>query len=261
MFVSPSPVAFNIFGIPMYYYGLTMALALICGVLVSVKVQYKFYPQLDPDLVYDISPYAILSGILFARLYYCLLNLDFYFYNPFEILWFRHGGISIHGAIFGGILALWILSKSHKVPFLRLCDIFSFGLVIAQAVGRWGNFFNSEAFGVPTNLPWKLYIPVYMRPEQYVMENFFHPTFLYESILDVLIFVFLLILQFRLKDKKDGLIAGVYLVLYSIVRIFVEHLRVDSALDIFSVPIATIVSVFIIIAVSVAFVVYSKKSA
>ena len=108
---------------------------------------------------------------------------------PTEILAIRHGGISIHGAILGGLIGLFIFAKRHKISALKLCDISALGLVIAQAIGRWGNFFNSEAFGSPTEMAWKLYIPGQYRPIPYTNYEYFHPTFLYESILNILIFI------------------------------------------------------------------------
>ena len=122
----------------------------------------------------------------------------------------------------------------------------SIGLILAQAFGRWGNFFNSEAFGLPTNLPWKLYIAPQYRPIPFTNIEYFHPTFLYESMLDLLLFVFLFYLIKNNKLKKEGNLALIYLILYSIIRIFVENIRIDSILYLFGVPIAILVSVGII---------------
>ena len=136
------------------------------------------------------------------------------------------------------------------MPFLRYADLFSFGLVTGQIIGRWGNFFNSEAFGLPTNLPWKLYIPIFSRPIEYKMKEFFHPTFLYESLLNIIVFIILFILLTKLKNRKNGIIFFSYLILYSIVRLIVETIRIDSVLNFGILHIAHITSiVFIIISI------------
>jgi phosphatidylglycerol:prolipoprotein diacylglycerol transferase len=174
------------------------------------------------------------------------VNFSYYSHHPLEIFSIRQGGLSIHGMIIVGIVALWGFAKFYKLSFLKLCDVFLCASALAQSIGRWGNFFNSEAFGLPTNLPWKLYIPYSHRPLQYINFEYFHPTFLYESILDFLIFV-ILFLCFKKLSQKSGTIAAMYLIMYSLVRIFVEHLRIDSVLNIAGFPIAQIVSVVMLI--------------
>ncbi|RMF27570.1 MAG: prolipoprotein diacylglyceryl transferase, partial [Cyanobacteria bacterium J083] len=141
-------------------------------------------------------------------------------------------GIAIHGAVIGGAIAALIFAKVKKVSFWQLADIVTPGLILGQAIGRWGNFFNSEAFGRPTNLPWKLYIPPSRRPPEYINYDYFHPTFLYESIWNLLVFALLLYLFFwGLKNPhrlKVGTIALVYLIAYSLGRFWIEGLRTDS---------------------------------
>ena len=246
MFQAHSQIICTIFGLHIYFYGVILAIAIIIGTFVSEYVSATFF-KYPKDTVIDLAPYLVIFGIIGARLYYCLLNYDFYMRFPTEILAIRHGGISIHGAILGGFIGLIIYAKRHKLSILRLCDVTSIGLVLAQAIGRWGNFFNSEAFGLPTDLPWKLYIAPQYRPIPYNDYEFFHPTFLYESVLNLLIFIVLfLVIKFN-KSKKDGNIALLYLVLYSLARIIVENLRIDSVMYIHGIPIAIIVSVCIII--------------
>lgn len=248
MFVSPGDVAFCLAGtVPVYYYGIIMALSLTCGVMISDKILNKFYPELNSEIVFDISPHIILCAILGARLYYCLLSFPYYSQHPSEIFQVWHGGISIHGALIGGLIGGIFYAKRHHLPILKLCDIFSYGLIIGQALGRWGNYFNSEAFGRPTNSFLKLYIPIYKRPLEYMQYDYFHPTFLYESILDVCIFLILFFVVRKFVKKLDGVVFFSYLILYSIVRIIIEQVRIDSVLDIYGIPIAQIVSVIIIV--------------
>ena len=250
MFASHSQIICTVFGLNIYYYGVILALAIVFGVFISEYFGNKYF-RLKKETIIDMSPYVIIFGIIGARLYYCLLNFGFYFRFPTEILAVRHGGISIHGAILGGVIGLLIFSIRHKLSALKLADVSVLGLSIAQAIGRWGNFFNSEAYGYPTNLPWKLYIAPQYRQIPYENYQYFHPTFLYESILDLLIFVFLYVMVRKNLNTKDGNLALIYLVLYSIIRIFVEYLRIDSVLYIKGIPVAIIVSVGIILVSSV----------
>ena len=246
MFTAHSQILCTIFGVNIYYYGVLMALAISVGTLVSDWIGAKFF-DLKKETIIDLAPYLIIFGIVGARLYYCILNYDFYLKFPTEILALRHGGISIHGAILGGFVGLVLYAYRHKASILKLCDVVSLGLILGQAIGRWGNFFNSEAFGRPTNLPWKLYIAPQYRPIPYQDNNFFHPAFLYESILDVIIFIILVLIVKSDKIKKEGNIALIYLILYSVVRIIVESFRLDSVCYLFGVPVAIFVSVGIIV--------------
>lgn len=240
-----------------------MGISLVIGILIAYFITKKYYPELNPEIIYDISPYIIIGAILGARVYYCIVSYPYYILHLSEIFKIWNGGLSIHGAIIGGLIGGIIYAKIYKLPILKLCDIFSCGLVLGQAMGRWGNFFNSEAFGRPTMSFLKLYIPVYKRPLEYMQYNYFHPTFLYESILDVCIFLvlFLLIRKFtKNKDKcMDGIVFFSYLILYSIARIIVEQVRIDSVLNIFGIPIAQIVSAFIIL-ISVIAIIKIKKN-
>lgn len=257
MFTSPSQILCTVFGVNIYYYGVIMALAITVGTLVSDWAGTKYF-GLKNETIIDLAPYLIFFGILGARIYYCALNYDFYLRFPTEIIAIRHGGISIHGAMLGGFFGLWLFAKRHKFKLLTLCDVSVIGLSIAQAIGRWGNFFNSEAFGSPTNLPWKLYIAPQYRPVPYQDYQFFHPAFLYESILDIALFAILLIHAKTGKIKKEGNLTLIYLILYSIIRIIVEMCRLDSVKYILGVPVAIFASVGIII-VSIALLIYNKK--
>ena len=254
MFEAHSQVICTVFGINIYYYGVILALAIVAGSFLSDFYAQKFF-GLKKETIIDLSPYLIIFGILGARAYYCLLNYDFYLRFPTEILAIRHGGISIHGALIGGLIGLIIYAKRHKLSISKLCDSVVMGLPMAQAIGRWGNFFNSEAFGLPTNLPWKLYIAPQYRPIPFTENEYFHPTFLYESILDLCIFGILLYIAKRNLNKKSGNLTLIYLILYSIARIGVETLRLDSVRDVLGIPVAIFVSTSIIILASVALIV------
>ncbi|MBR1943367.1 prolipoprotein diacylglyceryl transferase [bacterium] len=242
---SPGAVAFKFFGIPIYFYGIFIALATITGFTVSYLIAKKLYKDFDADILYDVVSVALLGGIIFARLYYCLLNYSYYSTHLLDILNIRQGGLAIHGGLLGAFLFGGIYAKIKKYPILKLCDICSYGLILAQAVGRWGNFFNSEAYGLPAKHFIGLYIPENMRFAGYEFYKYFHPTFLYESVLNLLIFLILFFVIRIFKIKFDGLIFASYLILYSIVRFFVEGLRLDCIVNVGALHVPQIVSLLI----------------
>ena len=246
MFASHSQILCTIFGVNIYFYGVVLALAIVVGTFWADYISTKYF-GLEKETIIDMAPYIIIAGIIGARLYYCCLNYDFYLRFPTEILAIRHGGISIHGALIGGFAGLVLFAKKKNISICKLCDISAAGLPLAQSIGRWGNFFNSEAFGGPTNLPWKLYIAPQYRPIPYQDYQYFHPAFVYESILDLIIFGILFYFVKTKKIAKEGDLTLIYLILYSVVRIIVESIRLDSVKYIFGLPIAIFVSVCIIV--------------
>lgn len=260
MFVSPGEIAFKLGPISLHYYGIIMALSLLLGILAAKFICEKIYKEFDADMVYEIAPYLIMGAIFGARLYYCIMSFDYYLQNPVEIIQIWQGGLSIHGAIIGGLIVGVLYAKRHKLPILKLCDIFSYGLILGQALGRWGNFFNSEAFGRPTENFLKLYIPIYKRPLEYLGVDYFHPTFLYESVLNICIFLILFFVVRKLAKDKDGIIFFSYLILYSVVRILIEQVRIDSILNVFGIPIAQIISLLFIIIGVVGIILVNKST-
>lgn len=246
MFVipAPNPIAISVFGFPIYWYGITMALAIFSAMIVANKL-FNFTNRISrKDIIIEFAPIIIISGIFGARLYFCLLNPGFYFTHPLEILDFRQGGLSIHGAILGGILSLVFIAKKIKISLMSIMDSLACATFLGQAIGRWGNYFNSEAYGVPVEgQNWGLFIPESRRVAQFIDFSFFHPTFLYESVLDFCGFLLLLWLTVKFAKKYRGLVFFVYLILYAIIRFIIEQMRVDSALNVGVIPIAQIVSI------------------
>ena len=243
MFKSPGEIAFSIGNISVHYYGLCISFGIVLGLLVSYFICKKYYKDINPDIIFDIAIPVIIGGIVGARLYYCLLSFDYYSKHILEIIQIYKGGLSIHGAIIGGLISGVIYAKKKNLPILKLCDIFTFALVTGQIIGRWGNFFNSEAFGLPAQNFLKLYIPAEKRPLLFMGNEYFHPAFLYESLLNIVVLILLyLLLQ---KKQKDGKIFLYYLIMYSIVRIIIESVRIDSVLYVFGLPVATFVSLII----------------
>lgn len=245
MFILPTPstVAFNLFDIPIYMYGIIMAVAIFIAILVANSYFNKNNPAYYKDSIIENAIYIIFSGVLGARLYYCLLNFHYYIAKPLEILDIRQGGLSIHGAILGGILCLFFVSYRTRVPLLKYLDAISTTTILGQAIGRWGNYFNSEAYGLPVkSQTWGVLIPESRRLPEYMQYSLYHPTFLYESILDLFAFAVLSCIYFKFSRYK-GVAFFSYLILYSMIRFFIEQIRVDSALNVGSVPIAEVVSV------------------
>lgn len=207
-------VAFTFFGIDIMWYGILMATGMILGVLLALKEAKRV--GIDEDDVLNLALIAIPSGLLGARLYYVIFNWSYYSQNVFEILNFRGGGMAIHGALIGGILSGFIYTKTKGINFFKMADAVMLGIPLAQAIGRWGNYINGEAHGGPTDLPWGIMVDGMK----------VHPTFLYESIWDLGIFIFLWL--FRKNKKYEGQLAITYIILYSIGRVFIEGLRTDS---------------------------------
>ncbi len=240
---SPGEVAFFIFNFPIYWYGIILAFAVFVGVACAEILARKF-SVLPHNFFIDNSPLVIICGIVGARIYYCFVNFNYYIKHPFEIIDIRQGGLSVHGMIFAGVIAVYFLAKKYRVSILAILDVLVCPVILAQAIGRWGNFFNSEAFGYPTNADWGVYIPVSHRPLAYINYDLFHPAFIYESFLD---FAAFFILFFIFRKMPEGVTFFSYLILYSIIRIIVENFRIDSVLNIASIPVAQWVSCFFIL--------------
>jgi phosphatidylglycerol---prolipoprotein diacylglyceryl transferase len=234
-FTSPG-TGFPIGPLHLRWYGLLIASAVLIGLALSQRLAKS--RQLSPDLVGDLLIWLIVGAIPGARLYYVLFQWSYYSQHPDQILAIWRGGIAIHGAIIGGILATLLFSRVKHCSFWRLADVVAPSLILGQAIGRWGNFFNSEAFGSSTDLPWKLFIPakclaastsvVDCPPNALVPAGYFHPTFLYESVWNLMVFGILMTLFVRFPKLKRGTLFLVYAIAYSLGRFWIEALRTDS---------------------------------
>jgi len=182
---------------------------------------------IDPEDLLKASELALLGGLVGARLYYVLFNLDYYGQFPSKIFAVWEGGLAIHGGVLGGILVGGIYAWRRKLPLASYLDVAAPSLALGQAIGRWGNFFNEEAFGTPTSVPWKLFISPPHRPLVYAQDEFFHPTFLYESLWDLGVFL-LLVLAFRGRfARAPGALFLAYVGAYSVGRFITEGIRTD----------------------------------
>lgn len=243
---SPGEIAFKIGSFQIYNYGICVALAALIGFCVSYFVIKHDYKDIEPDILFDVAAVGIMSGIICARIYYCILNFGYYSLHLNEIFNLRQGGMAVQGGILGGFILTSLYCYFKKYSILKLADIISYGLIMAQAVGRWGNFFNSEAYGLPAKHFIAVFIPENLRVGGYEFYKYFHPTFLYESILNLLVFLILFFIIRHMKTKFDGFVFALYLILYSLVRFFVEGLRLDSIVNVGALHIPQIMSLIII---------------
>lgn len=229
-FQSPGPILYDFGPITIRWYGFLIASAVLIGVTLSQYLAKR--RGVNPDLLGDLAIWLVIGAIPCARIYYVLFEWQEYAQRPEDIIAIWKGGIAIHGAIIGGTIATMIFARLNQVSVWQLIDLVVPSLSLGQAIGRWGNFFNSEAFGRPTDLPWKLYIPPSRRPLEYLNYEYFHPTFLYESIWNIGVFILLLSLFFwGLKHKGKlplGALTCIYFLCYSLGRVWIEGLRTDS---------------------------------
>ena len=229
IFTSPGPLVFQLGPIALRWYGLLIAIAVLLGLTLATRLGRA--RGIEPSLIADLLPLMVLGAVLGARLYYVLLEWRQYGGNWLDALAIWRGGIAIHGALLGGSLAAVLFCRWRKQPFWPLLDVLVPAVALGQAIGRWGNFFNSEAFGLPTDLPWKLFIPLAFRPSEFLDQAYFHPTFLYESIWNLGVCILLLLL-FRAASRGSiqllpGTLSCVYLLAYSSGRVWIEGLRTD----------------------------------
>ena len=240
---SPGPELFQLGPFSLRWYGLLIAISVLIGLNLSGELARK--KGLKKNLINDLLPILVLASVIGARIYYVafewrnytgknfwssinFLNLNIPIPSAIEI-W--GGGIAIHGALLMGTLSIIFFCRWRKEPFWDVIDVLVPSVALGQAIGRWGNFFNNEAFGIPTSLPWKLFIPYGFRPEIFSTQDYFHPTFLYESVWNIFVFGILIFL-FRKANKREialpsGSLSCLYLITYSLGRLWIEALRTD----------------------------------
>lgn len=225
----PSPIIFEIGPLALRYYGLCIALGIIVATwLTGRELERKGY---DRDLALDSLFFIVPLGFIGARAYHVITDYDLYQSDPLPAIFLvQNGGLGIYGGVVGGFIGLLIFARYRSISPLAFADAIAPGLILAQAIGRWGNYFNQELFGRPSDLPWAIRIDPENRPTGYADAETFHPTFLYESIWNVLVCLVLLWVARRFAERlKDGDVFLLYVSLYSVGRFFVETLRIDPA--------------------------------
>jgi len=219
------PQSFAVGTVVIHYYGLVMAAAVLAGYLLARKRAARY--GLSAGQADDIIFWAVIGGFVGARLYHIASSFGYYWTHPADIIKVWNGGLSIYGVIFGGMLAILLYQKilHHKSYILNLFDWLAPSVLLGQIIGRFGNLFNYEIIGYPTNLPWKMFVPAAFRPVEYLPYAYFHPFFLYEVLGNIIIFIYLL--KFR-KNRWPGSLSFSYLLLYNALRFFLEFIRTDS---------------------------------
>jgi len=233
-------IAFELFGVPIYWYAILIVGSMILGLIWCKLHDGRFGIKFEQLL--DLAIIVLPTAIICARLYYVLFSLDYFLSNPSEIIRIKDGGLAIYGGIIGGIIVIAIFSKIKKLKLLDITDYIAPIVAFCQSIGRWGNYINIEAYGYETNWPIK------MEVIEAGITKYVHPTFLYESICTLAIFIVLSILS--RKRKFSGEITFMYIICYSFIRFFIEGLRTDS-LMLFNCRISQILSLALFIVFSI----------
>ena len=239
------PVMFRLFDLNIHWYSVLILIGIIIGIILLEREAKRFkYPK---DLIFNICFWAIIIGIIGARLYYVIFNFSYYSHNLLEIFAIWNGGLAIHGGIIAGVLTVILFAKKYHLNFLKLLDMAAPSLILAQAIGRWGNFFNGEAHGIATSYSQlkDLWIPEFIIDGMNIGGIYYLPTFYFESLWCLLGFIILIMIR-RMKYIKIGATTCVYLMWYSFGRFFIEAWRTDS-LMIGGFKVAQLISVLLFI--------------
>ncbi len=232
------PIPFLNQSFHIYFYGILITLGVVAATLLA-QSEAKRHGQ-NPEILWDMLFWIVLAGIVGARIWHILtpppsmvaqgITTQYYLTHPLMMIDIRNGGLGIPGAVAGGILAMWVYTRRKKLSLITWLDITAPGLALAQAIGRWGNFFNQELYGAPTNLPWKIYIDPAHRLPGFQDFSYYHPLFLYESLWNLANMAILLWLSRRFSDRlKTGDIFLSYLVIYPVGRFLLDFLRLDAS--------------------------------
>lgn len=226
-------------------YSLCILVGIILAFILIRKESKRF--NIKDDFISNLIFWCVIYGIVGARIYYVLFNLDYYMHSPIEIIKVWNGGLAIHGGIIAGLITLIYFCKKEKVSIIKILDISCIGLIVGQACGRWGNFFNMEAYGseVTRGFLENLHLPEFIINGMHIGGHYYHPTFLYESLFCVLGLIIMLLIR-RIPKIKQGMIISFYLVWYGILRYFIEALRTDS-LMLGNIKVAQLVSILFIL--------------
>lgn len=223
---SPAHGVLHLGPIPLHAYGLCLA----AGVIVATVIAERRWARRghDPKDIGDIAVWVVIAGVLGARLYHVLTDYELYTHHPLKAFYIWDGGLGIWGAVAAGAIAVLVLARRRHLDVLGIMDAIAPGVVLAQAIGRWGNYFNQELFGRPTTLPWALEIDPAHRPARYHQYSTFQPTFLYESLWCLVVYAILLQVERRFRLRKGQTLA-LYIALYTAGRFVFENMRSDYA--------------------------------
>ena len=233
------PQGFQLGPVFIRYYGIILMLGALAGGWLAAREAKR--REHDTEIVWDLLIWLIVGGVIGARLWHVFTpspsaiaegrTTMFYLTHPFDLINLRNGGLGIPGAVIGGAITLLFYARKHGLNFAEWADIAAPALALGQAIGRWGNFFNQELYGAPTNLPWKIYIDPLYRLPGFESREYYHPLFLYESLWNLANMALLLWLTRRFSERlKSGDIFLVYLIVYPVGRFLLDFLRLDAAM-------------------------------
>ena len=250
-----NPIAIDLGPIQVHWYGLIIGFGVLLGLIIALRESER--RGLDKEIFTDLILFAVPIAIISARIYYVIFQWEYYSQNPGDIIKIWNGGIAIHGALIGSVLTAIVFAKVKKVSFWKLVDIAAPSLLLGQAIGRWGNFMNQEAHGgeVTRSFLENMHLPEFIINQMYINGTYYHPTFLYESIWNILGVIILLSL--RKVNLRRGELFLTYVIWYSIGRYYIEGLRTDSLMLTDSLRIAQVISI-VLVAVAIALVVYRR---
>ncbi|GAB6257352.1 MULTISPECIES: prolipoprotein diacylglyceryl transferase [Peribacillus] len=250
-----NPIAIDLGPIQVHWYGLIIGFGVLLGLIIALRESER--RGLDKEIFTDMILFAVPIAIISARIYYVIFQWEYYSQNPGDIIKIWNGGIAIHGALIGSVLTAIVFAKVKKVSFWKLADIAAPSLLLGQAIGRWGNFMNQEAHGgeITRSFLENMHLPEFIINQMYINGTYYHPTFLYESIWNILGVIILLSL--RKVNLRRGELFLTYVIWYSIGRYYIEGLRTDSLMLTDSLRIAQVISI-VLVAVAIALVVYRR---
>ncbi|CAH0136346.1 Prolipoprotein diacylglyceryl transferase [Peribacillus frigoritolerans] len=250
-----NPIAIDLGPIQVHWYGLIIGFGVLLGLIIALRESER--RGLDKEIFTDLILFAVPIAIISARIYYVIFQWEYYSQNPGDIIKIWNGGIAIHGALIGSVLTAIVFAKVKKVSFWKLVDIAAPSLLLGQAIGRWGNFMNQEAHGgeVTRSFLENMHLPEFIINQMYINGTYYHPTFLYESIWNILGVIILLSL--RKVNLRRGELFLTYVIWYSVGRYFIEGLRTDSLMLTESLRIAQVISIVLVV-VAIALVVYRR---
>lgn len=251
-----NPVMFNFLGLEIHWYSVLILIGIIIGLILLEREAKKF--NYSKELIFNICFWAIIIGIIGARLYYVIFNFSYYKNNLLEIFAIWNGGLAIHGGIIAGVITVIFFAKKYHLNFLKLLDMAAPSLILAQAIGRWGNFFNSEAHGIATTYSElkNLLVPEFIIKGMNIGSVYYLPTFYFEFLWCILGFIVLILIR-KMKYIKIGTTTSVYLMWYSIGRFFIEAWRTDS-LMLGGFKVAQIISVILFI-IGLSYIIYLSR--
>ncbi|WP_449622704.1 prolipoprotein diacylglyceryl transferase [Robertmurraya sp. Marseille-Q9965] len=250
-----NPIAFSLGPIDVHWYGIIIGVGLALALFLAIREGER--RGLEKDTFADLMLWAIPIAIISARIYYVLFEWGYYSQNPGDIIKIWNGGIAIHGALIGSVITAYVFSKNKGISFWKLADIAAPSIILGQAIGRWGNFMNQEAHGEEVSRAFleNLYLPDFIVDQMYINGTYYHPTFLYESVWNLLGFI--LLISLRRVNLRRGEMFLSYVIWYSIGRFFIEGMRTDSLMLTEHLRIAQTISIALVI-VAVALIVFRR---